>query len=360
MSSISSSSSSSMSSTVSTPVLRKPDEKMKKPVKKVAMGLEERINASALETMQLLCERMQKKKQECLTKPTAINTGVFYPNTYYELLEKMLQCPFSTKVKGVIQKRLNIMVANDNFYHGTASKEFFKPVASTQSVSGLQPCAFALKDSSVRPSDALMAILDDKCLIFISCGEAVLIAYYKALLDVLGKEKFDYIFAADGPIPFALWWNNPKNPLLALTKLSPLVDGCYVYKANTELYPCKHFNGDCAGFNLLYSGKRYFGFGLKATGDTQQELDSTFMAEYNREPMGNKGLTEKLSQAIASTIKEKTHEKMKTHQIASEEYQKTNGGKTLVARCLKSELVKGLMMFDKVSGRALFEPDRTS
>jgi hypothetical protein len=347
-----------MSSTVSTPAMRKPDEKMKKPVKKETMNLEERINATAIETMQLLCECMQKKSQECLTKPTAINTGAFYVNTYYELLEKMLQRPYSTKVKGGIQKRLEVMTANGSFYHGTASKEFFKPIPSTSSVSGFLP-GFALKDNSVRPSEALMAILENKCLILIGCGEAILISYYKALLDVLGAEKFDYIFAADGPVPFTLWMNTPKNPLLMLTKLSPLVDGCFVYKGNTELYARKHFNGDCIGFNLLYSGKRYFGFGLKATGETQQELDSTFMAEYNREPMGNKGLTKTLSQAIASSIKEKTHERMKTHQISIEEYQKTNGGKTHVIRSLNIELVKGLMMFDKVSARALFAPDRT-
>lgn len=322
--------------------------------------LELRLCTSALEALQTLTALGQKKSKACLTKVSALNTGAYYPDEYYALLEKMLKGPFTDTSKKQLKERMERMTTDGSFYHGIAPKKTFESMPCKQTATGLMPCAYVLKNSTVLPSQALMSILEDQCLIFIDCRGAIQIAYYKALLDVLGQEKFDYLFAADGPIPFTL--GPLKNVLLKfLTKTcSSLKDGCWLYKSNTTYYADKHVNGLETGFHLLYIDKHYFGFGLETTGKTGAELDQFLMACYNTEPKNNEGLSTKVSDAIQASLTSTqiaTLKERQVHKISIEEYLKTGGGKIHVIRYWNIDLIQGIIAFDKVSARKLFDKD---
>ena len=119
----------------------------------------------------------------------------------------------------------------------------------------------------VKPSDAVRSFLKGPTIA--DCGNAVVICCYKAILDVVGDEKFDQFFS------------DPENPLkirqIQIDQVSTLSLFCRYTKAADQMftgekgkrplnigeqcaftgsvyYPYKHPDGFGAAWNVIYGG----------------------------------------------------------------------------------------------------------
>ena len=129
---------------------------------------------------------------------------------------------------------------------------------------------------------------------FIGCGETVQIAFYEALRDVLGTEKFDILFAANSSTPLTFQFNDIDNPINRLLEYSAppkeFVKGRSYQFENTPYYACKLMNGDALGYTTLCCddtpGKETFTtLGLSPEGMTRKQINQKMLEECNRDPI---------------------------------------------------------------------------
>lgn len=115
-----------------------------------------------------------------------LSKGIWYPNDYYRALKNCGQT-----------KRAEWLVRSKNSYHGYAPEPFFSKVTGEMSATKYGLCCFKLKPGA-NPSEALDSF--NTQLSLLDCASTVFLAYLMALRDLLGREKFDHLFASDSPI----------------------------------------------------------------------------------------------------------------------------------------------------------------
>jgi hypothetical protein len=290
-----------------------------------------RLADIAIWTLKTLAEdnytRMQSYRQEL----KILQEGVFYPNDYYEAL----------KQRGQI-KRLDWLKEKGCFYHGLAPKEFFELVEDPQSPTGFKVGSLALKNGK-KPSEALNAF--QKGLTFLDCGGACQFGYYRAIESVLGKEKFDVLFAADSVTPLRLGYNDPKNPIqLLMQAVYPGFDqirkGQIVYIRNSDYYPIKHVNGEIGGFNMFCcedltnirkGQERFVALGLPPQGMNIEQIKAILHQEYNKDSLGMQMVTQEVARKIFNSHSNPTQyelvlNSLKDHKLSLVEFQSSNGG----------------------------------
>lgn len=95
------------------------------------------------------------------------NQGIWYPNDYNDFLLN------------------NHKSMPQEYWTGYANDGYFEKVGRF---------TFALKEGK-SASEAIEAMLQGPSIL--DCGNAIVLAYYKALLDVIGSQKFDALFSDD-------------------------------------------------------------------------------------------------------------------------------------------------------------------
>lgn len=198
-------------------------------------------------------------------------TGYWYAKDYLDLLIKHKQ-----------NKRKNWLLQKDSF------RNWFVDLKS--------PLELKNKGYSLKKNHNSADIFNNfgTYLIFIDCGMAIQIAHYKALLEILGENDFNFIF------------NSINKPLLstdinniAIAEFMSIKDvndfaniGAHSYISNHPLYAMKHVYGNNNGFHVLVSeidgnNTKFIGFGLPNKGLTKAEINDYLVKTFNELPTDN-------------------------------------------------------------------------
>jgi len=197
-----------------------------------------------------------------------LSSGIWYAAAYYKVL-----CHFQKR--DLVQN----WVKSGAFFHGHLPEECFTLVPDLKTPTGMRVNSFRIK-ANRTPSSVLDQI--EKGLSFLDCGILCTLSVYKALCDILGNEKFDYLFGADSPFPFHLS-GDQFSPLIHILIKQSIQDesavrrGDICYFSNIKEYIAKHPVGISRGFQVLCSQdnpNRFIGFGL-GTLTESIEIDKT-------------------------------------------------------------------------------------
>lgn len=177
-------------------------------------------------------------------------------------------------------------------------------------------CFFVAKYRTL-PSDALMAWLDGPT--FCDCGNAIMAAVYKMILDKIGKQEFNRVFSASITDQFMITqflYNDMDNssrkptgnPLFHIfdkipndeLTLDSLQHGDIIHIQGVDDYKYKHLGGFSGGWNLICVRSRleepmFYGFGPTLfNGDdgnpklfTFDEFRKIFIDSYNQKQSYN-------------------------------------------------------------------------
>lgn len=194
--------------------------------------------------------------------------GVWYPNDYLLCLLKNRQnMPWQSYFGG--------------WYPGT----YFTK---------LQNLVFTL-NRGVPPSTALEALLKGPTIT--DCTSMIQICIYKALYDILGKEKYDAYFSTKGMIIGANPCTNVIHPLHDfLEQVSPdqgslgyrpIQKGDRCFLQNVATYRLKHTHAEYYGWSVLCvddtpGSQQYIGFGFERP-MTEIEIYRLFIEGYNED-----------------------------------------------------------------------------
>lgn len=269
------------------------------------------------------------------SNPTAteLSGGIFYANEYYKLLLGLTQGS-DPAVCRAAKSRFDAMIRIGSFFHGFVPKDFFSiekalPGDEASPTGYLVGCRYILKDGK-KPSEAIAAL--KRGVSFLDCGAVCNLAYYEALLKVLGPEKFDVLFAANSKTPLSISDADVKNPLKNLVRTIPIKSlkdirvGQQVTIPGCMRYPWKHTNGEESNFNTLCSAdkpaRKFIGHGLDPAGMSHEQVVDELLEGYNQDPIGNAIVSKAVGEKIQATYGDdwKTIESMKGHKMTREEF----------------------------------------
>jgi hypothetical protein len=285
-----------------------------------------------------------------------LNAGVFYGNWYFKVLKATNQ-----------KARFDFFMKKGSFYHGYASPKHFNMTPNSNLPTGVVATRFVLKEG-IKPSEALEAMRQGPS--FIGCGEVCQIAYYEAIKDLLGTEKFDALFSAHSSTPLTIQidsFNALGNPInrLVTTIRAPekVVRGQIVFIQNTPYYRVKHMNGDVVGFVAICcddtSGhERFTTLGLRPEGMTRSEVSQVLLKEFNEPPIGMAIVTEEVATRILRTLRPDQIAISKQYegaQFSIEELIEQGGGQFLSALEFNVARVTELANRSLPEARALFD-----
>lgn len=251
--------------------------------------------------------------------PLQLRQGVFYPNEHYAALLKHTDRG-SEALRG-------LLVCQGSYFFGQPPTRALTLTNTPPHPAGKNPLMFTLKPDTT-PSDALDAVIEG--LTITDCANACDIAYYAGLRAVIGREKFDYIFAADGPAPFLLCDYAPKNPLLVFKQDGgPIEPGSRIYVSNVSLYPTKHLKGEANGHWLLCSGDDTFST-LGLLDASLEEVCDALLQEFNKPPFGlphiPADLKSKLDRSV-DPIRSLLQQSLAMSTLGREDFEAQGGGK---------------------------------
>lgn len=194
--------------------------------------------------------------------------GLWYPGCYQEAHPSLMK---------------------DSYKEGFADETYFKRVAEFD---------FQMKDG-VKPSDALLRFLEG--LTIAECGNATIACGYKAILDVVGEEKFNAVFSllglriGEGGITqpscaisfFAEFVILPEN-LKGVIGKRPLRKGEECHFSGVSFYANKFPKGFAGGWNVIYvgddsQGKQLFNAHGFSKPMTEEEIYQLLLDHYNKD-----------------------------------------------------------------------------
>lgn len=300
------------------------------------------LNSSMVNALQEVLLDSELRKQKCSNDIQELNQGVFYPNEYFELLEKFGQ-----------DKRNEWLKNKGSYYHGLLPVKYFQQKKESSSPTGYRPMEFTCK-KDVLPSESIQAAL--KGLSLIGCGEVINLTRYGALNQVLGDEKFNYLFSSDSIVHFPLGQNNPILKLLKETKVTSsenlsfkkgqliYIDSAQTNTFNvhshsfgtTNLYAIKHLlTGEARGFNAIcvddtYSKEKFIALGTSSAGVSQETISDILLQEYNKKPLDPKKIISKAAVIKLIQINDETTLKsmkqLENDKLSKEEFKALAGG----------------------------------
>lgn len=313
----------------------------------------ERLTTKAIEIVRAIVTNNTHRMKEFKREIQLLGSGIFYGNEYFEALKSANQ-----------KARLEFYLQKGSFYHGLAPSKHFDMLKNSNSPTGILANCFVLKEG-VAPSAALDDIRQG--LSFIGCGETCQIAYYEAVKDVLGTEKFDILFAANSSTPLTIQFNSGNNPINRLLERtsSPkkFVKGRIYQFENTPYYASKHMNGEALGYTTLCCddtpGKETFTtLGLSPEGMTQAEVGQKMFEDCNRNPIGLEIVTEEVAKRILSTYTQKEisqFKKLETYQFSAEDFAEQGGGRIIASCELNAQRITQLANLSVKEARKLFD-----
>jgi hypothetical protein len=293
-----------------------------------------KLTTKAIEVIQEIARDHDERLSAYKGNIHLLDNGIYYPNEYFKALQLMKQ-----------SKRIQFLVQNGSFFHGVAPSQHFTMSQNCEMPTGVVPLCFILKQG-VSPCAALGAIR--RGISFMGCGETCQIAYYEAIREVLGDEKFNFLFSANSSTPLKLHYSTQDNPLLCvLQDASPskISKGQMIYFQNSELYPFKHMLGEAQGYSTLccddtLGQEKFTGLGLRPEGTTCAGLNQILIECFNADP----GSLEIVSSVIGQSIFQKLYSagqismfrQNRSLQLLPERFTESGGGKILGAYELNS------------------------
>lgn len=218
-------------------------------------------------------ERLQRIKDpefDVSKVNSVLSKGFWYPTEYCQALEKFNQ-----------KTRLNWMIKNGAPFHGFMPKTF-TPIEDSTLPTKRKLDQYKITED-VTPSAALESIQNSICLI--GCGTARDIAVYRTLQDLLGKTRFDLLFASDSSTPLQLGTSdNPYTRLFKRVELlstASLQPGDFCHFSNIQNYIAKHPFGPARGYNVIYRGdSQFLALGLKSE-CLSTDVEKTLLDAFN-------------------------------------------------------------------------------
>lgn len=317
-------------------------------------GLRDKLAQSAIGAMKNMAEDTADRLKSFTQKISSLASGVFPQDEYYKALRKVQQTP-----------RLQYLVKVGAFLHGLAPSEAFELVPSLTKPTGYEMSHFVLK-KGVKPSEGLKAIRTGLSLLGV--GEVCQIAYYTALQELLGTEKFDLLFAQNSPTPMRVCFNAPQNPIKLLTTTIPVArktevaKGRILFFQNASSYYIKHFNGDAACLVAICNddttGHELFtAIGLASGGATISEIQEKLLKELNEPPLGIEAVTSEVAKKIIASYSTQTvdlSKKLAEKTFSLEEFTKERGGEMCALQEFNVVRIKKLVEAPLEKARALF------
>jgi hypothetical protein len=294
-----------------------------------SQSLIQRLSEVAIRNMSEITADTWRRMEGYAKDSKLLDSGIFYANEYYFAL------------KATASPRLEILKKKGNFYHGWCPTAYFSPIKDKRPMppTGLLPSVYKIAPGKL-PSDALQAFRKGPT--FTACGEVCQLAYYEAIKEVLGTEKFNKLFAADSPTPLIIGYNVQENPINLLINMKTIslknfTKGQIAYVQNVVIYGDKHLNGEASGFNLIClddtPGKQKFlGFGLNPNGASVSEIREVLLREFNKSSIDFEIVTDEVGKKILFSVAQsclERREKVKDSQLTLEEFIEAGGGELL-------------------------------
>ena len=286
--------------------------------------------------MKRIIEDNENRMNGYKTNSILINKGIYYPNEYYKIIKNLadhkrkerVNNPNLTKEQlaelSPEEKRLNWLVEHGSFFHGIVPK-CFSINKNILSETGYAPINYQLNKGE-KPSTALNSLISG--LTFIGCAEVIQVAEYSALLEVLGEEKFNTIFSAEGKTPLTTGGSvkcDPPAPCDCFLdrdeQSQSFKKGQFVFFPNIPEYTEKHLDGEAAGWNTICiedgDNPKFIGFGFSKDGVLLKRINQAFYDEYNKAPIGDGILPIPLRNRVKSSLGQmkakEFYEKLKEH-----------------------------------------------
>ena len=232
--------------------------------KKIVADYDERLN-----------DAQTKPKNEAIK---ILEKGFWYASDYFDLLTKYDQ-----------NKRLSWLKEKDAFIHGFSH--------SCDLVSSKETSQKGHYYLNAQPSKVLHDFGDK--LIFIDCAIAYELAYYRAMLSMLGENKFNKFINNHLNNDLAFFSYHMDKTFLALVTNSvkftniPGEIGSNYYFFNHPLFSFKHHHNHFSGIHVIVLDdnndvKRFIGLGLPPKGLTAQEIETLLVNKFNEYPYNDK------------------------------------------------------------------------
>lgn len=221
--------------------------------------------ALSIGVIKALNQIMSNKKQDF--------TGIWYPTDLHQyFLSKKKEMP-------------------SDYWTGYANDEYFEKI---------DKFTFKLKEGK-SPSEAINALINGPSVL--ECGNAIQLAYYKAMLEVIGAEKFDKMFSnelfmlkiiregiTDEGAPISYFASYSRNAYAYKGEIGnrPVEVGETCHFMGIEGYGHKHPTGFGGGWNVVCIGKNKNGEQLFVAHGfdapmTEREINTLLVEFYNRE-----------------------------------------------------------------------------
>lgn len=236
------------------------------------------LSERACAVLQEMVEDSAARCQQCQASGDVeiLKSGVFYYNDYCRLMKR-----FNVE-------RHEVLRGENSYFSGKPPEEFFER-GSNRTKPGNYRFALKAGKSASEGVDALRAGMT-----LTGSAEMCFISYFTALRDLLGKEKFDVLFAADSKTPLVIYAARPTSVIACLlSMLQPAQQrdpekGDLVLFCNASSYPQKHLLGHARCLCLLCDGDRgrktYSGVGAQRSSSEEQVM-KFLLKEYNESPL---------------------------------------------------------------------------
>lgn len=300
--------------------------------------------------VQKIANDYEERKCDAKKNLEALKKGIWYGAEYAEALQSHKQ-----------SKRLDYMRNKGHFLVGLFPKPFSQLLKNEQYPENLsclkkKSCAAVVKPE-YKASEALKSFENE--LAILDCGSTTQLAFYQALLEVWGEEKFNVIFDPSSSTPLTITpQTGTDSPILPFMPLSAepkklegkeWAAGDILYfrnlstdsprkSASTPPYHSKHPFGISPGqWVTCLSNQKVTGFGLQSGGYTQEEIKDVLCVEYNKEP--DRGFY--ASEEVRTYFMEGRHLYEKTAQftISKADFEKQGGGEIVVCLEPNAELI---------------------
>lgn len=273
---------------------------------------------SAIEIIKKMAEDSESRIHGYNKNIKLLEKGMFYPNDYYSALKSINQ-----------QARLQWFIQKNAFYHGYAHSKHFLNIEDKTSVTQKEQGVFSLP--STTPSLAIDAYREG--LTFTDCEKFCKTAYYTAIRDTFGEEKFNKFFN-----PLLIRSSTRDDQISSYLDSVPIsgekdvMKGDLIYVSSHPFYLAKHINGEDSGQWAMCVDdsvpKKYLGFGLDSRGVTLAEIQMSLKESYNQDPIDVNFVTQAIAEKIASTYspeQKKITASFKDHQFGTSEFLKQGG-----------------------------------
>jgi hypothetical protein len=281
----------------------------------------DRIGQVFIEKTQSLLIQADERKRSYLTDSQVLEKGFWYQNEYFVALREM-ERKTEKSWSGVFWNwmyptKLDLFKRDNTFYHGYPP-EGFSHVADTSSITGKRVISYVLEPGQSAVQG--LANLREKFSL-IDCQTLLEIALYEVLLEVLGEERFNRCFQADGPdalkvdrqiseTPLEKWMKTKDTKKGSLNN-RPVRKGEAAYFGNVPIYTYKHPEEDLGGFHVVCmeggAQAKFLAFGLSSEGASEIGIIDHFIAGFQAEPLSAKEMYTASAAAAIERTKQLTN-----------------------------------------------------